>query len=311
MTSVTEDVASDVEIEKFTSHLKFEGLSVMNVLGSLKHSEQSDNGKFYQNNAISLPNLLDLPEEYTFKRVKDRKNFFEEVSSKSSNAVNKIDFRKKTRFFIKGDSQEGSVWESKENTSQRSSLDDICDLQKSEDELMSNDSNSIQYSTEDESMSFSLPSNTSDTNCPISVKEKKFFWEQISPRSDSSVSNKSEKGYKKTDETNSILEKSDDRLRNNLIDKTGGIYKSDNNLLSLENSCDNSLKKYKSVDDSLDNCTTLSIQERKKMLLKQDYFKDKHEKAEAKLKPLKWNNKTVEHQTSMTKENTKKEKHGK
>ncbi|XP_056642739.1 uncharacterized protein PF3D7_1120600-like isoform X1 [Diorhabda sublineata] len=108
----------------------------------------------------------------------------------------------------------------------------------------------------------SLPNLSLDSeNSSIgSVKDRKDFWENISAKSEKSVMS-----------TKSELERSKLIWKKPTIKENNeNIFKSADNILSITGSLvRTNTKKYQSVDDSLDNCTTLSIKERKKLLLKQ------------------------------------------
>lgn len=261
----------------------------MNVLSSLKKSENSEKGTFCQNNTASLPNIADLSDEYIFPSVvKDKTNFWEEVSSRSSSSLSTTPSIK-NKLSQKNVENDKNIWKNaRADINRKSSTEDLPVTHRSVEDLTSEisiDFNSLQYSTEDESMNYSLPNMSFDSNVAttMSVKERKFFWEQFHPRTASSLSDGSAKERKfhyGNQRTKSVWGKPEETTRSNLVEKTGGIYKSENNILSLESTHYHSLKKYKSVDDSLDNCTILSIAERKRMLLQSEGCRGESEKPE-------------------------------
>lgn len=122
-----------------------------------------------------------------------------------------------------------------------------------------------------------------------SVKERKNFWEKISSSS-SSLSLNSEVSWKK--KSNKLTETERCKLiwkkpyevtassmnateENRNVDKNSDIRKSADDILSITNLvAHDTPKKFKSMDHSLDKCTVMSIDERKRMLLKQDYEKE-------------------------------------
>lgn len=274
-----ENDTKNINKSKPNGHLQFEGLSVLNVLSSLKNSEIFDKKTFYQNSTSSLPNISVLPDEYIFPRVvNDKKNFWEEVSSRSSSSLSTTPSMK-NKLPEQNTKTNKNAWKKLVTDTNEKYSVDLSDTHRSVEDLtseMSMDFNSLQYSTEeDESTNYSLPNMSFDSNvATMSVKERKFFWEQYYPRSTSSLSDKSTKerkqhGVQKVKSVWGIHDES----KSNLVEKTGGLYKSESNILSLESTHYHSLKKYKSVDDSLDNCTILSIADRKKMLLKENGFK--------------------------------------
>lgn len=273
--SDSENDDKNIEITRNRKHLQFEGLSVMNVLGSLKNSQHSNKDKCYQNNAVSLPNIANLPDEFVFPHfVIEKKHFWEEVSSRSSSSLSVTSQKKK--FFLR---KKNDVLD----RSKKPVTNKVLDIYRSVNDLRSetsNEFNSRRHFTEDESMNFSLPNMSFDSNFPssLSVKEKKNFWEHISPRTTNANSSKTPrtqktKGLQELKPIQIMERKYDNLKRRHLSDKTDGIYNSRSNTFSLEHSQSRALKKYNSVDDSLDNCTALSIEERKRLLLQQDYFK--------------------------------------
>lgn len=293
--SENENDEKNVKKSNNNTHLQFEGLSVMNVLGSLKKSENSDKSNFYKNNTASLPNITDLPDEYVFPRVvKEKKHFWEEVSSRSSSSLS-TSHSVKNKSLTKSLSPEKSSIRTPYETDTyiKKSLIGVSDSHRSVEDLAtesSYDYSSYNYSTEEE-MNYSLPNMSLDSDYPtsISVRERKFYWEKFYPRSSSSLGNESVREHKTKDadqRLRALWSKPQETPKPNLIEKIGGLYKSENNIVSLNIFQNHSLKKYKSLDDSLDNCTIVSLQERKKMLLKTDYFKNVSEKSNKSTKSL-------------------------
>lgn len=279
-----ENDEKNVEAYNNRAHLQFEGLSVMNVLGSLKKSENPVQNKFYTNNTTSLPNISDLPDEYVFPQiVKDKRDFWEEVSSRSSSSLSSAPVRTKPTSNTKNP---GKLIQRtfQKSISARSLKTHISDVSRSIEDLeseTSNELNSLPYSTEDESMNYSLPNMSPETNFSntMSVKDKKFFWEQVRYRSTSSLSINSQKEHTTKNEIQKLTTSWEKPLYlTSLGDKIGEAYKSENNILSVGDSEFSSLKTYKSVENSLENYGIMSIEERKKMLLSQGKFKNIPEK---------------------------------
>ncbi|XP_028131508.1 uncharacterized protein MAL13P1.304 isoform X2 [Diabrotica virgifera virgifera] len=128
-----------------------------------------------------------------------------------------------------------------------------------------------------------------------SVKDKKFFWENVSSRSSSSISNKSlspnkmKKTFSELERSKLIWKKPDESIsvketfKENVTSSGNMLGKSADDILSMtESLAHQHNKKYQSVDDSLNKCTVLSIEERKKMLLKQAYVHEKTNKEKIK-----------------------------
>lgn len=284
--SENENDEKNVKKSKNNKHLQFEGLSVMNVLGSLKKSENSEKSNLYQNSAASLPNITDLPDEYVFPQVvKEKKHFWEEVSSRSSSSLSTT-HSVKNKSLTKRSSPEKSIEGTYDkDTNRKTSIVGISDSHRSAEDLTmsSYGYSSLNYSTEEE-MNYSLPNMSLDSDYPISisVKERKFYWEKFYPRSSSSLGDEAVRKHQNKDvdqRLRALWSKPQETPKPNLVERSGGIYKSENNILSLDNFHSHSLKKYKSVDDSLDNCTVVSLEERKKMLLKTDCFKTVSDKS--------------------------------
>ncbi|XP_072385201.1 uncharacterized protein [Diabrotica undecimpunctata] len=128
-----------------------------------------------------------------------------------------------------------------------------------------------------------------------SVKDKKFFWENVSSRSSSSISNKSlspnkvKKTLSELERSKLIWKKPDESIsakgpfKENVTSSGNMLGKSADDILSMtESLAYQHSKKYQSVDDSLNKCTVLSIEERKKLLLKQAYEHEKNNKEKIK-----------------------------
>lgn len=124
-----------------------------------------------------------------------------------------------------------------------------------------------------------------------SVKERANFWEKLSSSS-SSLSINSEIPFRKkshklteTERCKLIWKKPDETTASDTsistieatqtVVKNEDIHKSADDILSITNFIPHDgPKKYKSMDHSLDKCTVMSIDERKKMLLKQNYINE-------------------------------------
>ncbi|XP_018570480.1 uncharacterized protein PF11_0213 [Anoplophora glabripennis] len=143
------------------------------------------------------------------------------------------------------------------------------------------------------SSTMSLPNISSMENGVFrnSVKERANFWEKLSSSSSSLSINSEESLKRKTHKLSEIerckliWKKPDENTasgtsistigENENVDKNEDIRKSADDILSITNFVPRDApKKHKSMDHSLDKCTMMSIDERKKMLLKQNYEKE-------------------------------------
>lgn len=132
----------------------------------------------------------------------------------------------------------------------------------------------------------SLPDIKQLENCDVHlinlVREKKDFWEQLSSVSSSTTSI----SHSETSSCKSGGLKHCNRQKSLITNDEHS--KSANDLLSLDLviPCAK-IQKFKSFDNALDNCTRLTIEERKKLLLKQKYEDEKMAKQQFRKKSLK------------------------
>ncbi|XP_074027731.1 uncharacterized protein isoform X1 [Leptinotarsa decemlineata] len=231
----------------------------------------------YENTSPICPDHIVPEVEYMELSVADRRKIFAQYSKDSVNSS-------KNSSFSETENTDGSRSESHyENLS----VLNVIDALKQSDSSSINESYSL-------SSAKSLPdmSLESDDSLCDSVRDRRNFWENIS-RSSSSISlismkrvkNKLEEGerckliWKKPAESITKVEE----VTNNNIPE---IYKSADDILSMTESLSyQNSKNYKSLDNSLNDEEMLSIDERKKMLLKQNYELERLERE--KLRSLK------------------------
>ncbi|CAH1108073.1 unnamed protein product [Psylliodes chrysocephalus] len=121
---------------------------------------------------------------------------------------------------------------------------------------------------------FSLPNLSLDSDCSytVSIKDRKSFWENLSSGSSSS-STKSLYPSKMEDPTDLVRSKMIWRKPLSNFRPAENVYKSADDILSMATSHAEYVK-CNSVEDSLDKCAVLSIEDRKRLLLKQFYEKE-------------------------------------
>ncbi|CAG9863670.1 unnamed protein product [Phyllotreta striolata] len=115
----------------------------------------------------------------------------------------------------------------------------------------------------------SLPNLSLETDCSlVSFESRKSFWESMSTGSSTSVSTKSLSPRKPENSLNSLE-------RSKLIwKKPQDIYKSADDVLSLTSTKEHKIM-YNSVEDSLDKCAVMSVEERKRKLLERKFEEEK------------------------------------
>ncbi|KAJ8922044.1 hypothetical protein NQ315_008685 [Exocentrus adspersus] len=124
----------------------------------------------------------------------------------------------------------------------------------------------------------SLPNISSgETQC--SVKQRRSFWENLSTSSSSLSVNSEASSRKKLNEVERcklIWKKPEETaVVSQQLKRDADISKSADDILSMTNVEQHvNQKKYKSVDNSLDTCTAMTIEERKRLLLKHNYEKE-------------------------------------
>lgn len=221
------------------------------------------NSRLAQYNASSVPDIVNLSDEYKLPVVKEKKEFWEKLAlqKETTSVVNSLKRNMATKH--KYEVKATPSWKTEQHS--KLSKNDMLSTYGSVDDLglHSNDFNSLQYSSEDRavvnhSTHLSLPN--------LSVKEKKYFWDQLHSRSSSSRNSK-------TNEKNI-------KLKETFCSKSGGAESSIGKTKEEEVNCtldpENLYYKYQnhSLDYPIENYEIQSVQERKKMLFNQDSFKE-------------------------------------
>lgn len=225
----------------------------MKVIGVLNNFKDTMNSSQSQKNVSSLPNIAPVADEYVFPHiVNEKRPFWEKMSCRSMD--NKL-------IQIKADIEKENV------RIKRFSPDDPLIKHRSVNDLNSTMLSKVESPTEN---NFSASCSDIHRSSSMSVREKKSFWEQ--------------KSYE------TLSRKSTSASTSNLINTRDN--ESDLRILEISPSCNDiefdgvcrfkedtstvkttSVRKYKSMEDSLDNYYIMSIDERKKMLEHQGVFK--------------------------------------